>query len=365
MSLRQGVGRVAVSHKGNRWYVHFHYRTPAGQRKKKWVGGFLTEEEARAAEAGVRAEWDTRTVGGYLNQWVASRLEDGRIRPSTGQNYRRMVRKHVTPTLGKALLAEVGPEHIEHLYQQLRGKGLGNTSLNRIHAVLKTAFAECRALGGTNVVAQLRPPKADRFEPTTWTPEQVSEFLDWAEWNDPKWQAFWYMAALTGARKGELCGFRAEDIDLDQGTARVVRTVLELEDGVSLGPPKTPRSARTLELPGVAVEKVREHIKRGDMAGDDWLFAARDRLGPTRPSVMSRRFSRNQARMGTLPRIRFHDLRHSFCTNAAEAGVRPEVLQKMVGHSNITTTLGYYVHVRDEAKRSASEVVAAAVFGHQ
>ncbi len=166
---------------------------------------------------------------------------------------------------------------------------------------------------------------------------------------------------MTGMRRGEVCGLRWEDLDLDAGTVRV-RNQLGV-DG-KLAEVKTERSRRIVDLDAETVAVLRAH--RTDQAarqfalGVTWLDRGLVFTGvegaALRPDTVTKSFAHAVAR-SSLPRIRFHDLRHSRASHLAQAGAHPVVIQTQLGHSSATFSQEVYTHVdRDRARAAASAV---------
>ena len=150
----------------------------------------------------------------------------------------------------------------------------------------------------------------------TWTAEQARAFLTATA--DDELAALYVLALHTGMRVGEMLGLRWGDIDLARGTLAVRRTVTHGNAGLAIGTPKTAAGKRSIALPAPCVAALRS--RRAAQAG------RRLQLGPAwqdgnyvfdrgqgtvlHPNSAGRAFQRHLARLG-LPRIRFHDLRHT------------------------------------------------------
>jgi integrase len=127
-----------------------------------------------------------------------------------------------------------------------------------------------------------------------------------------------------------------------------------------LVPPKTHDSARTVPLPPVCLEALKEHRKRQFTeradAWPDWqdhglVFPSR-RGTPMEPDNLRRSWSVIRRQAG-LEAVRFHDLRHTCVTLLLDLGTPPHIVQEIVGHSAIEVTMTIYAHVSLEDKRQA------------
>lgn len=171
------------------------------------------------------------------------------------------------------------------------------------------------------------------------------------------------MALMTGMRRGELLALRWADVNFEQGTVFVHRTIALLAPyGYVESEPKTKAGRRRVVLPDVAVEALKRHQVqqklRQTAAGDQWkdkgiVFCNRhgDFLALT---TLREQFDRLLTQAG-LPHMRFHDLRHSAATILLVAGIHPKVVQERLGHSKISMTPDTYSHVLPSMQREAAK----------
>jgi integrase len=164
-------------------------------------------------------------------------------------------------------------------------------------------------------------------------------------------------ALFCGLRIGEVCGLRWEDINPLAGTVRVQRTVERVADldpnaksrtKLIIGEPKTRSSLREIPLPGFLVEQLARYEKKSGC----YLLTNRDT--PCEPSVFYGRYKNFMRRLG-MGEYNFHALRHTFATRCVEEGFDIKSLSEILGHSNVSTTLGIYVHPTMEQKRAQME----------
>jgi integrase len=174
---------------------------------------------------------------------------------------------------------------------------------------------------------------------TPLSPEQTRVILEAARGN--RLEALYVLAIYTGMRQGELLALRWEDVDLEAGVLRVRGT-------------KTARSRRTVKLSQTALEALTGHLTRQlgeeiDRASDSWrenglVFATEIGTPLNRHNLTQRSFWPLLERAG-LPRIRFHDLRHTCATLLLSKGVHAKFVQELLGHATIAITLDTYSHV--------------------
>ena len=170
-------------------------------------------------------------------------------------------------------------------------------------------------------------------------------------------------------RRGELLGLRWSDVDLDGGALSVQQTRIRGEGGrLVYGSPKTAKGRRRISLAGSTVASLRAHRARQAaeriLAGSLWKDADLVFCGPTGepldPDSLSQSFERLAAK-ANLPRLRFHDIRHTAATLLLGAGVHPKVVSELLGHATIAITLDTYSHVLPGLGEDAAERLASAI----
>jgi integrase len=169
------------------------------------------------------------------------------------------------------------------------------------------------------------------------------------------------IALMTGMRRGEVLGLRWKNVDLERATLRVVESIEQTKSGLRFKAPKTEK-ARAITLPAFALDELRrlkaqqaeELLMLGIRQNGQTLVCGQADGKPLQPRSLTHEFTRLVARLADLPRVRFHDLRHSHATQMLLAGVHPKVAQERLGHSTITTTLDLYSHVTDTMQIDAA-----------
>lgn len=220
-------------------------------------------------------------------------------------------------------------------------------------AVLRIALGRALKLGVVNRNAALLvdPPPRARHEIRPLSRDQVHTFLNAVR--DDRLGMLFTVAVATGLRQGELLALRWQDIDLEGGTLSV-RHTLQAQTR-TLGPPKTERSRRTLRLPAIALAALVELRRRqasGELASV-YVFAST--TGSTLDGRnVNRAFHAALDRAG-LPRVRFHDLRHTAATMLLEAGEELGVVSRLLGHADFGTTANIYVHLTPTMERRAAD----------
>jgi integrase len=201
-----------------------------------------------------------------------------------------------------------------------------------------------------------------------WTPEQTRLFLE--EARSHRLLALYRLIRLRGLRRGEACGLRWKDVDLDAGSARIAWQLVQLAGQVHEGRPKTDASMRTIALDAETVTTLRGHKRRQQeerfAVGEAWketgfVFTQPDgdRLHPQHVSDQFLWL----AYLAGLPPIRLHDLRHGAASLMLAAGVEIKVVQETLGHTSSSFTADTYTSVFPQVAMAAAEKTAALLLG--
>ena len=305
------------------------------------------------------------TVAEFLRSWLETSVKP-RLRPLTYASYRVNVEKHLVPTLGRYRLDQLTPLHVQEMMNERLATGLSTKSVAYIHQVLRTALglAVRWDMVSRNVARLVDRPRIQRKQIKPLTPDEARSFL--AAVRGHRLEALFSVALALGLRQGEALGLRWDDIDFTAGTLRISHQLQRIDSKLTLVAPKTEKSRRTLVMPSMIVERLREHEKRQVVeklwAGYKWqesglVFA--NRVGqPTQARRVIEQFHEALAQAG-LRRVRFHDLRHSCATLLLVQGVSPRVVMEVLGHSEIALTMNAYSHVVPELQREAAQRMQA------
>jgi integrase len=336
-----------------------------------------------AVDTGAHVDPTRITVRGWVVIWLAAVRQE--VAPRTHERYKEIMENFVLPKLGDLTLTKLAAIHIKQLYAGLaeggrRDKkpgGLSPQTRQHIHRVLRAALAraveEEPPLLARNPadVFKKRLPKVERHEMTTLTAEQSQFLLAAIAHTRVYWPAF--IGLASGTRRGEILALQWKNVDLDRASLRVVASLEETKKGLRFKPPKNDASRRQISLSAFAVDELRrlkrqqaeELLLLGIRQTPDTLLCARADGEVLRPRSLTHEFTRLVAGLtGELPRVRFHDLRHSHATQLLIAGVHPKVVQERLGHATIAITLDLYSHViptlQEDAAARLEALVAAA-----
>jgi integrase len=300
------------------------------------------------------------TFGTLLDRWLEHCDSLGRS-PTTMKKYRQIVAAVVRPELGKVRLSKLTAGHLDKLYAKLTEKGNKAITVRHVHALIGAALhqAERWDLVDRNVALRASPPVVRRAQVEAPSPAEVQALLVEAEKVEPALAILLLLAALTGARRGELCALRWSDVDLKTGTLTIARSVYETDGGGWAEKPTKTHQSRRIGLDDLALEALRRHrdatrATAGDLhltiPPDAFLFS-RSPVGsePIRPATLTA-FT---TRMATKAKVdtHLHALRHFSATQAIAAGYDPVTVGGRLGHADPSITLRVYSHVLEQRDR--------------
>jgi integrase len=324
----------------------------------------------RTLDTGEHVDPTRMTVCEWLTTWLNAVREE--LSPKSHERYSEDVDNFLIPELGALRVDKLAPAHIQTAYAKWAsggrrdGKAGGLSPLTRrhIHRVLRAALARAveQQIIARNPadVFKKRLPKVERKTMQTLTPEQSAALLGGVKHTRVYWPAL--LALSTGMRRGEILALRWKNADLDRGLILVVES-LEHTKALGLRRKETKTGkARSITLPAFAVEELRrlkrqqaeELLRLGVRQTGETLVCGRSDGEPQQPRSLTHEFTRLVRRMKDLPRVRFHDLRHSHATQLLVDGVHPKVAQERLGHSTISTTLDLYSHVSTTMQEDAA-----------
>ena len=317
------------------------------------------------------------TVDQWFDYWIENIVGDRA--PNTCRNYRERYVHNIQPYIGRMLLTEVKPMHCKMVLNNMEKTYAGGT-IRQAYITMGTMFKSALMNDmilkhPMNGVLYTKPTRAvDDIHFLTIDEQQT--FLEAAKRSHNYRQ--YALILETGLRTGELIGLTWDAIDFEKHTLTVNKT-LEYRHKYKewrAGPPKTIKSYRTIPLTTRAVEILKEvYAERDTQKKSDTLTLELEYMDRRTGQVMMLHMSdlvfinwrtgepaKNSSYdthlyklcdEAGIKRFCMHALRHTYATRAIERGVPPKVLQRLLGHASMKTTMDRYVHVTDESMESA------------
>jgi integrase len=247
---------------------------------------------------------------------------------------------------------------------------LAPKTVRNIHGALHAALGDAVRWDyvARNVAAAADLPKGMAPEMQVWNPEQLRAFLDHVR--DDRLYAAWLLLATTGMRRGEVAGLRWVDVDLDTGRVSPRRPRVVVNHQVLVSEPKMAKGRRSIALDPATVAALRDHrrwqLEDRFAVGPGWEDSGLVFTWPDGRPLHPERFSKwfeQHTRAAGLPKIRLHDVRHSYATAALAAGIPAKIVSERLGHANIAITMDTYSHVLPGLDEQAAGTVAQLILG--
>ena len=300
-------------------------------------------------------------LGDWLDFWYQS-YKKPNLRPNTQMSYERRIYQHIVPALGKIQMDKLTTADIQQFYAELKqsgrllraelyGEGLSDQTVRGIHTTLHAALdkAVAEKLLFRNPANGCKLPPAKAREMQILTPEEIQRLLIQAK-EDGCFELL-LLELSTGLRRGEICALQWDDLNFRTGELRVERQVHRVNGELVISPPKTKAANRSVILPAPVLAVLKEYRQA---TNSHWMFPSpANEDSPRDPAAVRKRLQTVLER-AECKKVRFHDLRHVFCTNCLEHGMDIKTLSTIIGHVSSSTTLDIYAHVTDEMRRMAA-----------
>lgn len=328
----------------------------------------------------------TPTLTAWWTHWCDT-IASNRVRPRVLANYRSYGRKHITPAIGGKKLDALTVDHIRALHATMRENGASSRTVEAVHNTLHKALDDAVREGKitTNVCDRMDKPRAVSREREALSAAEVRALVNIIDAEPPMWRARWLMALQLGARQAECLGLEwsrivltpgEEAVDISWQLQRVpwrhgrkcgcdgarsaarcpkrepdVREDFELRPcylGMWLQRPKTAASIRLTPMTPALAKAMRTW--RAESTGEGLVFS--DEKGRPFTSCADTEAWRELCRRAGVSVVDLHSARHTMVTGLLEAGVDPEIIRQLVGHSTLVSTR-HYLHVSQDAARAA------------
>ncbi|QNF28514.1 tyrosine-type recombinase/integrase [Metabacillus elymi] len=363
------MAQGSIKKENNNWYYVFGYQDPiSGKRKQKKKRGFKTKKEAQAAltkalsqvNEGTYIEPSKMALNEFLDIYIENKKRTVSI--NTQQKYYYTIENHIRPFLGHMLIANLKPLHMSQLYTTLHEEKRSAATIQNVHKVLVNIYNQAVKLQVVphNIVLAISTPKHKPQEMNIWTQEQVQMFLKTAE--ETPYELVYVLALNTGMRQGELIGLLWDDIDFEKQVIKVRHTIINGSKKIQEST-KTTSSRRVIELSNTIIRLLKKHktvqaeqrLKLGNGYQNMNLVNASLEGTPINPSNLRRNFN-NLIKKVNVPKIRFHDLRHTHASLMLQLGVNVKVISERLGHASTKITLDRYSHSLPTMQKEAATI---------
>ena len=379
-------GMAYIIERNHRFYVVAYDGIDplTGRERRRWhpAGRSRIDAEAiaatleRAAGPVVPVFGAPATLGAFLaEQWMPRRRPQ--LGQTTAHRYAWMIDNYINPRIGDIPLRSLRVEHLDGLHHALLTTGsrdggpLASKTVYDVHVIIRSALADAvrRHLVDTNVALAAHAPRSTpsaRRGPETWTASQLGQFLTGAA--HLRLYPALHLAAYTGMRRGELAGLRWGDWQRSTHRISIARS-RQVVGGRSIEMPvKTRTSRRCVDLdPGTehVLERWHRAQRRDRHPVDlgDPIFTNRHG-DPVHAESISQLFDRHLARTD-IPRIRFHDLRHTHASLLVAAGTPIKVVSERLGHAHPGFTMATYQHLVPGMSATAATDFANLITAHR
>lgn len=372
-----GEGSIYKDVKNNRWRGSLSVgRDPKGKLIRKQFYGKTKKEvldkmnDYRYKQANDLLPIDNNiTLEQYLRYWLFE-VKINEIKPSTLERYEGILRNYIVGSaIANIKLKDLRTSHLQAYYNNLSL----TSSVNAIHNLNKFIKSGLSQALNENYISKnyaslvTLKKKEQKKEVEYLTIEEQNRFL--AVCKGHRLEALFYMALSTGLRLGELLALTWNDIDFAAATVSVNKNVKLVgipdkngnkEYKIIVQEPKTKSSIRKVPIPVIALDVLKQHkklqlherIKTGEVYENNNIVFANPLGGYTNESNLRKIYKRLLIK-SEIEEVKFHSLRHTYATTLFIKGVSPKVVQSLMGHSDIATTMNIYTHVNEVAKVEA------------
>ncbi|MBD5081861.1 MAG: tyrosine-type recombinase/integrase [Ruminococcaceae bacterium] len=319
---------------------------------KKWLA-----EAKHNDEHGNIGKVSQMTVDAWYEYWITE-IKEKVVRFNTIRGYKYRYIQNIKPIIGNMIISDVKPMHCQKVLNLMDDKGYKKASIDLCRVTMQNMFfyaVENEIIPLSPVKRSVKCPKKGDKKVRFLTLDEQKRFLDTAKATSHFYLQYAFVLQ-TGLRTGELVGLKWEDINFEERTITVNRTMGYVCDDkeFKVGEPKSKSGHRTIpmtqEAYDILIHKKHEYKERkvSNILYSDFVFVNQNGR-PIQNAVYNAAIYVIAKKIG-IEKFSMHTLRHTFATRAIEAGMKPKTLQEILGHSNISITMNLYVHVTDDEK---------------
>ena len=350
---------------------HWQGRVAIGRSEKGPMYQTITRESKEELEALILyqrllysrsklTERSKMTLAEWATIWI-DEIKYCLIGESTYYSYKSVINNHIIPFLGKKQLVSIRRDDIERFIGSLQKntktkKALQCSTIKSVYMIIDQILRD--AVGAKllldNPAKNIVLPHDPAPERVVLTTQEVKRLFDTLEEHFPDMYDVYYMELMTGLRRGELFGLKWSDIYEEKGEVQIRRSVKYLHGDLIVTNTKTNSGKRKIML----AESVKIMLmERHKVIDSEWVFPKQnDNSLPYDPKMISYHIQKVLTK-AELPYVQFHNLRHTFATQAIFNGVEPPVLSNLMGHKIITFTLDTYTHGTIDMQKNMANII--------
>jgi integrase len=328
-------------------------------------------------EAGLAHETSHATMDDLAAKWLEMASES--LSPSTLREYRRLLAKIILPQFGSVKVRAIRPSDLDTFYASLRRRGVSGRSLSaqsvhHVHALIRRLLNQALKWGWifTNPALNASPPRVDRVELEVPDVETVTQIIKFAEKRNPDIACFLRLAAVTGARRGELCAIRWRDFD-KIGALSIKHSIVDGRNDELIEKGTKTHASRKVMIDPLTMRVVNSQRERCEerskacgrkLSRNSFVFASSlDGSAPWRPHRVTLAFKRLCDELG-ISGVRLHDFRHFTATQMLASGVPVKTVSVRLGHANAAMTLNVYAHALKSSDTEAAHLLGSILNDH-
>lgn len=366
----------SITRVGTKFRVTFDFGTDSkGKRIRKYTSA-STEAEAKKLlnefeynqQRNLLVQTTKMAFSEFLEHWMENYVKYN-CEETTIYGYRNIIFKHIIPFLGNFELQKLQPAHIQQYYKYLMDdKLLSPNTVHKHHACIRKAldYGLKQQFVHRNVSDAVTLPKKEGFIGQSYTKEQLNELLEGVK--NTKLELPIYLAGYLGLRREEINGLQWDCVDFKERLIHITKVRTCAGSKEVMKAPKTEKSKRVLyitdELLDVLKKTKDNQDEYKDLLGDEYVDSGflyvHDNGKPFRVNTLTEQFDKFLER-NELPKIRLHDLRHTFASILYEAGVDLKAISEALGHSDLATTNKIYTHRFDKTHKKTVNAMSEAL----
>lgn len=378
MAKRSNGEGTIYKRSDGRWCGACYIKETGGSFKRKYVYAKTqkeVKEKLKKLEGYTEPTEDAKlTLENWMYKWLEVYKKDT-LKRTTYENYLLNIQTHIGGSeIGKTELHKIDTDILQKFYvSKLRGtdrkKALSNRTVEYIHTLiggaLKQAYKNELIKKNYNEFTVL--PKKEEKEIMPLNVKEIEKILKAAE--DTPMYTLIILEIFTGMRKGEILGLQWKYVDLDNKSIYVKQNLCRVNIEKPIGrkktelilmTPKTKKSIRKIPISDEVVQVLKQYKNEQNKHKEEYkniykdndIVFAKDDGTFQDPRELLHQFHRILEKAG-VRKCRFHDLRHTFASLLLQAGETPKIIQELLGHSSITTTMDVYTHVAEKGKIGA------------